>query len=45
MPTTHENIVGWINKSDIDYTTYFIKAWIPFNAWYDLHYHNQPNTD
>jgi len=45
MPTTHENIVGWINKSDIDYTTYFIKAWIPFNAWYDLHYHNQPDKD
>jgi len=45
MPTTHENIVGWINKSGIDYTTYFIKAWIPFNAWYDLHFHNQPNMD
>lgn len=45
MPTSHENIVRWIDQSNIDYTTYFIKAWIPFNAWYDLHYHNQPNMD
>lgn len=47
MPTTLINVRGWIEKSDIDYTTYFIKAWIPFNAWYDLEYYNQPalNSD
>lgn len=24
----------WINKSELDYYTMFVKAWIPFNAWY-----------
>lgn len=45
MPTTRENLLGWIEKSNIDYTTYFIKAWIPFNAWYDLHYSGEPDKD
>ncbi len=38
MPVSTENIRRWIEKSDIDYVTYFIKAWIPFNAWYNSHY-------
>ncbi|MHC0448206.1 hypothetical protein ACWA1F_22560 [Flavobacterium sp. 3-218] len=24
----------WINKSELDYYTMFVKAWIPYNAWY-----------
>ena len=24
----------WLDQSDIDHFTYFVKAWIPFNAWY-----------
>jgi hypothetical protein len=38
MPVSTENIRRWIEKSDIDYVTYFIKAWIPFNAWYNSHH-------
>lgn len=30
-----ENIRRWIEQSDIDYIGHFIKAWIPFNAWYN----------
>ncbi len=35
MPVSQENIERWIQQSDIDYIGYFIKAWIPFNAWYN----------
>ncbi len=28
------HIDNWINKAEPDYYTMFIKAWIPFNAWY-----------
>jgi hypothetical protein len=38
MPTSTENIRRWIEQSDIDYITNFIKAWIPFNAWYNANY-------
>lgn len=38
MPVSTENIRRWIEQSDIDYITYFIKAWIPFNAWYNSTY-------
>ncbi len=27
-------IEKWVKQIDIDYYSYFIKAWIPFNAWY-----------
>ena len=37
MPST-ENLRRWIEQSNIDYVTYFIKAWIPFNAWYNSHF-------
>lgn len=42
MPNVTENTRRFIENSGIDYFTYFIKAWIPFNAWYknkwpDLH--------
>lgn len=33
-----ENLRRWIEQSNIDYVTYFIKAWIPFNAWYTSHF-------
>lgn len=33
-----ENLRRWIEHSNIDYVTYFIKAWIPFNAWYTSHF-------
>jgi len=33
-----ENLRRWIEQSNIDYVTYFIKAWIPFNAWYTYHF-------
>lgn len=29
---------SWVVKTDIDYTTYFITAWITFNAWYGARY-------
>jgi len=29
-----DNIQQWLNQSDIDFFTHFVKAWIPFNAWY-----------
>lgn len=31
-------ISNWIAKSEPDYYTMFIKAWIPFNAWYYKEY-------
>lgn len=34
MPNITENTRRFIENADIDYFTYFIKAWIPFNAWY-----------
>ncbi|GEM_PF-980427 len=38
MAVTTENLKRWIEQSNIDYVTYFIKAWIPFNAWYNMHF-------
>lgn len=38
MSTSQENINRWIEQSDIDYIGHFIKAWIPFNAWYNNNY-------
>lgn len=35
MPNYYiENAEAWKALSNIDYFTYFVKAWIPFNAWY-----------
>lgn len=33
-----ENVEKWKTLTDIDYFTYFIKAWISFNAWYKNQY-------
>ncbi len=35
MPNNQENIKSWIEQSKIDYIGHYIKAWIPFNAWYN----------
>jgi len=37
MPSI-ENVRRWIEQVTIDYYTQFIKAWIPFNAWYNASY-------
>lgn len=34
-------IERWIEKSGIDYYVSFIKAWIPFNAWYMSEYYDE----
>lgn len=34
-------IERWIEKSGIDYYISFIKAWIPFNAWYMTEYYDE----
>lgn len=34
-------IERWIEKSGIDYYVAFIKAWIPFNAWYMNEYYDE----
>lgn len=34
MATNTANVKQWLDQSEIDYFTHFVKAWIPFNAWY-----------
>lgn len=39
MPSTYtENADKWKSLADIDYFTHFVKAWIPFNAWYKTYF-------
>ena len=40
---TNTSIESWIKKAEIeiDYYTMFIKAWIPFNAWYYKNYYDE----
>lgn len=39
MPSLYtENSEKWKALADIDYFTQFVKAWIPFNAWYRNYY-------
>ena len=39
MPTNNTaNIKQWLDQSEVDYFTQFVKAWIPFNAWYSHTY-------
>ncbi len=41
MPNQYiENSERWKALSHIDYFTQFVKAWIPFNAWYKNSYQN-----
>ncbi len=36
-------IDDWLKKVDIDFYQMFIRAWIPFNAWYMRNYHDYEN--
>lgn len=38
MGTATENIRLWMDQSEPDYYLFFLKAWIPFNAWYVAEY-------
>ncbi len=39
MPSLYtENSEKWKSLASIDYFTQFVKAWIPFNAWYKNYY-------
>jgi hypothetical protein len=40
------NIDHWLNQSEPDYYLFFLKAWIPFNAWYvaELPQYNKSDT-
>lgn len=39
MPVANTaNIKQWLEQSNIDFFTCFVKAWIPFNAWYRHNY-------
>lgn len=39
MPSLYtENSEKWKTLASIDYFTQFVKAWIPFNAWYKNYY-------
>lgn len=41
MPSLYtENSEKWKSIASIDYFTQFVKAWIPFNAWYKNYYPN-----
>lgn len=39
------NIDHWIRQSEPDYYLYFLKAWIPFNAWYVAELPHLKNRD
>ncbi|MGO4293583.1 hypothetical protein [Chitinophaga sp. RAB17] len=41
---THIN--NWIDRADLvmDYYTLFIKAWIPYNAWYMLNFYDESSN-
>jgi len=37
-------ISNWIDKAQPDYYTMFIKAWIPYNAWYMRNFYDESGT-
>lgn len=45
MGTATENIRLWMDQSGPDYYLFFLKAWIPFNAWYVAEYPNLQKKD
>lgn len=47
MNTTRENISLWLSQAEPDYYLFFLKTWIPFNAWYVAEYpeHNKVDRD
>ncbi|KAA6346218.1 hypothetical protein EZS27_006244 [termite gut metagenome] len=42
---TKLHIDNWITKAEPDYYTMFIKAWIPFNAWYFTEYGTKKDSE
>lgn len=38
MPVNQDNLRRWQEQADIDWFSQFIKAWIPFNAWFRYTY-------
>jgi len=34
----HGNVAPWLNLAEVDYFIHFVKAWIPFNAWFSTTY-------
>lgn len=38
MSNFEGNLLAWKNLIEIDYYTYFVKAWITFNSWYRINY-------
>ncbi|WP_156109451.1 hypothetical protein [Hymenobacter sp. APR13] len=45
MNTSTENIRLWMDQSEPDYYLFFLKAWIPFNAWYVAEYPDLKKRD
>lgn len=45
MSISRENISLWLHQSEPDYYLFFLKAWIPFNAWYILEYPSLKKKD
>lgn len=43
MAGTVSHISKWVERSEADYYTMFIKTWIPFNAWYMTNYYDEDN--
>lgn len=41
MPGTISHITKWVEMAAADYYTMFIKAWIPYNAWYMTNYYDE----
>jgi len=37
----HNKLNNWISRSQPDYYTLFIKAWLPFNAWYMQEFYSE----
>jgi hypothetical protein len=42
---TKLHIDNWIAKAEPDFYTMFVKAWIPFNAWYFTEYNTKKDSE
>lgn len=44
--TVNTHINNWINRAELvmDYYTLFIKAWIPYNAWYMHNFYDEDSN-
>lgn len=43
MYGTISHIGNWIDRAEPDFYMMFIKAWIPFNAWYMTNFYDEPS--